>query len=358
MCSEQVCEGVGWICGVDAQGNYAWHRSSAPCDDGNPCTSGDLCVERRCVGRPKACDTPPANSCQDSSTLLSWDKTGLCDREAGGECIYTSSKVTCPKGCSDGQCIGSPCTGVKCNAKQVCRTSPGRCVAGTCVYDPLPQGTACTSPDACTRNATCDGAGNCKGTQVDCKRPHTTGGTCVSPGGTCQGYKCDKGWGNCNKSTKNWSDGCETPLTSTANCGACGVTCGPLSHANPSCASGSCKIGSCQGSYRDCDKKVKNGCEILVGVANKCSDKGIVPFSGATPPCGTAYCGSAPASAKAKNFGTWYCLWCPHCTKKPNGEYAWCLSGNLSLSSKDCNASTNCGCNPDDPKYPQKCPKP
>ena len=52
VCTERVCEGVGWICGVDEFGAYIWMRKKAPCDDKNACTTGDLCVAGQCVGTP------------------------------------------------------------------------------------------------------------------------------------------------------------------------------------------------------------------------------------------------------------------------------------------------------------------
>jgi hypothetical protein len=131
---------------------------------------------------------------------------------------------------------------------------------------------------------------------------------------TCN-YTCKSGWGNCNGS---WDDGCETSLTTTSNCGSCGKTCSSAAHATASCSGGTCKL-TCVAPYEDCDKNQSNGCEIPVGVANKCDKQGLNSSNG----CGTAYCGSSSTTAAA-NFGTWTCVFCTHCHHYSDG-YAWCL---------------------------------
>lgn len=73
---------------------------------------------------------------------------------------------------------------------------------------------------------------------------------------------CAAGLDDCNGFA---GDGCETPLNTTANCGACGVACMP-NHAQGRCSvdamsRASCVIGGCSPGYRDCDGNVANGCE-------------------------------------------------------------------------------------------------
>ncbi|MFO0648899.1 MAG: hypothetical protein U0326_21840 [Polyangiales bacterium] len=63
--------------------------------------------------------------------------------------------------------------------------------------------------------------------------------------------------GDCNGSS---ADGCETPLDTTANCGACGVSCAFM-HAAANCAAGACALGDCATGYANCDGIASNGCE-------------------------------------------------------------------------------------------------
>lgn len=63
--------------------------------------------------------------------------------------------------------------------------------------------------------------------------------------GQCDVDKCDPGWGNCNGFA---NDGCETDLSTTAACGACGVTCAAGQVCTPSgCAS------ACPFPYTNCN---------------------------------------------------------------------------------------------------------
>jgi hypothetical protein len=54
---------------------------------------------------------------------------------------------------------------------------------------------------------------------------------CV-PSGTCP-----SGWGNCDGSSTN---GCETPLNTIANCGACGKSCTTVANGAAACVNGKC----------------------------------------------------------------------------------------------------------------------
>lgn len=345
VCNEQVCEGVGWICGVDEGGHHVWRRSSAPCDDGDPCTEEDLCVGGRCEGTPLSCIQPPQNTCMDDGWLRVHTSKGVCTQ---GTCVYEHKDHTCPDGCKDGECIGFPCTGIICDTPPgPCHEPDGWCEAGQCRYSPKEVGTACDAGDKCFSNGTCDDQQRCSGDVLDCSRPHTLDGTCVA--GECQGYKCESGWGDCNH---DFSDGCETPLNQNGNCGKCGTTCGPVANATSICSTeGVCTL-ECTPPYKNCDGVYSNGCEIPVGQPNTCNKNGLAPFTGQTPPCGTAYCGSSQRE-NAANHGSWTCVFCTHCHLFSDGG-AWCLSAGSEEGNFSADRCSDC-CNPDD--YPEVCSK-
>lgn len=259
-----------------------------------------------------SCTTPPQSSCVDPVTLRTHSGSGTC---VLGVCDYPSQDTSCPQGCSGGKCTGDACLGVTCDAPpSSCHRSPGTCVNGSCSYDLAPAGTPCTSSDPCTTNATCDAQGACSGTPISCSAANTATATCVA--GVCK-YTCKSGFGDCNN---DWGDGCETSLTTTSNCGSCGDSCKSAAHATVSCVSGSCKM-SCTSPYKDCDGSAANGCEIPVGVANRCDKSGLNASTG----CGTAYCG-ASSQTSSVSFGSWTCVFCSHCHLWSNG-YSWCLFG-------------------------------
>jgi hypothetical protein len=168
ICLERVCEGVSWICGFEEnlQGDgkvrrYGWYRSSAPCSDGDACTTGDVCVHGGCYGQPMDCSHAPANVCLDASRLKAYQASGACH---AGTCEYVSQEIACSQGCQQDRCVGDPCLG------------------------------------------------------VSCKRPHASGAVCVE--GKCQGFVCDQGFGDCNS---DWADGCEIPIGVPNVCSEAGL---------------------------------------------------------------------------------------------------------------------------------------
>jgi hypothetical protein len=93
--------------------------------------------------------------------------------------------------------------------------------------------------------------------------------------GRCDPH-CNPGFGNCDAMMPNGNNnGCETALTTTSNCGACGRACrGP--NANNACVADgmggyACAIGSCAAGFGNCDSLVDNGCETALNTdVNNC----------------------------------------------------------------------------------------
>ncbi|MCB9733890.1 MAG: hypothetical protein H6745_14925 [Deltaproteobacteria bacterium] len=114
------------------------------CDDGDPCTSGDKCVDQRCVGAVVKCDD--GDVCTDDR----------CDAELG--CVHANNTATCDDGdqctvtdkCQAGACVGKPASDVTCNDGDPC-TLGDVCTAGTCAGTP----NACDDGDPCTADS-CD----------------------------------------------------------------------------------------------------------------------------------------------------------------------------------------------------------
>ncbi|MFO0758037.1 MAG: DNRLRE domain-containing protein [Byssovorax sp.] len=107
--------------------------------------------------------------------------------------------------------------------------------------------------------ASCGGCGN------TCAFAHGAAGCSA---GSCTLASCDLGWGNCDGSAPN---GCETDLTTSSNCGFCGNPCS-LPNATSSCATGTCKLVSCNQGAFDCDSTPEDGCELMpCGHGSKCA---------------------------------------------------------------------------------------
>jgi hypothetical protein len=106
---------------------------------------------------------------------------------------------------------------------------------------------------------------NCGGCNNNCDAlPNVATTSCDSMTLSCKVGTCDPGFANCDGIDSN---GCETNIYTVQNCGGCAnlaqnQACDGLPNANTACASGTCTITSCaSASYANCDGTVANGCE-------------------------------------------------------------------------------------------------
>ena len=152
-----------------------------PCDDGEVCTSGDVCILAVCVpGQPDACDdsnpctidscefgqgcvheVTPDVSCDDDDVCTG---EGVCDAE--GACVSSTSLD-----CDD----SNPCTVDDCHPQNGCVhavkggqcddgnpcTAGDFCLAGQCKGQPA----TCNDDDACTHDS-CDEVLGCQFTDI------------------------------------------------------------------------------------------------------------------------------------------------------------------------------------------------
>jgi len=113
---------------------------------------------------------------------------------------------------------------------------------------------------------------NCGTCNNVCSYPFGVAG-CVN--GNCEMQRCLDGYADCNLTDQ---DGCEIHTDAdVANCGSCNNAC-QFDHADASCLSGFCIMGSCDTGWRDCDYSDTNGCETDIyfdeqncgGCGNRC----------------------------------------------------------------------------------------
>ena len=271
------------------------YNSQGTCTDGacsyasttQVCADG--CEDGACIGDPCAgvtCATPPANTCQDATTLVVYNSQGTC---TDGACSYASTTQVCTDGCEDGACIGDPCAGVTCatppaNTCQDATTlvvynSQGTCTDGACSYASTTQ--VCT--DGCESGA-CIGD-PCAG--VTCATPPAN--TCQdattlvahNAQGTCANGVCEYG-----SSTQTCEHGCENGACKNDPC--IGVTCATppantcqdaatlLVYSTPgTCSNGACEYGS---TTQTCEHGCENGA---------CKGDPCIGVTCATPPANT-----------------------------------------------------------------------
>lgn len=229
---------------------------------------------------------------------------------------------------------------------------------------------------SCKPADSCHVVGECRPESGTCTDPVASDGTtCPMPqatatctGGQCQFVACLPGYADCDG---DLGDGCETPTTTTDNCGACGVVCSAGPNSTPACRQGTCAL-SCSGGYADCDDDLANGCEQPTGTdpanCGRCghacvSHEGCVSGGCTTLTCQGRYgnCDQdaangceADLTTDAKNCGN-----CGTACNVPNATPT-CIGGACVIEScnvgyGDCNQTPADGCEMDITLDPRNC---
>ena len=203
--------------------------NTAACDDGDKCTTGDVCAATKCAGKAgKACDDGnqcTTDKCDSASGACSWGGiTGACDD--GSDCSSGDA-------CTNGKCVGlakvcddkSPCTTDSCDAKTGnCATTAGNDGAQ------CDDGSLCTSVDACA-------AGKCAGKDANCEDANA-----------CTDDSCDAKTGKCANAntTAPCDDGDKCTTSDACAAGACKAGAAAVCDDKNTCTSDSCdKIKGC-----------------------------------------------------------------------------------------------------------------
>ena len=203
-CIVGVCNGDSGGCVItDAP-------ADTPCDDGNGCTAGDVCLFGSCAGT----DVPNGGDCSDEDPCTVNDQCvagecggsakdcsaagdqcndGICNVVTGAcEASFKPTGVSCSDGnpctvadqCTDGVCAGGPtdCSG----SIDQCNDASCNQVTGVCDVVPKTIGTPCDDADPCTENDQC-GSGLCGGSPKNCSAfsDQCNTGTCNGVDGSC-----------------------------------------------------------------------------------------------------------------------------------------------------------------------------
>jgi len=151
FCTNDTCEpSVGCV----------FEPFEGPCDDGNPCTTNEVCQNTYCAGEPNDCDD--GNPCtNDTCTVISG-------------CQHTANTIECDDGsvcteadtCTEGACVG---VAIDCDDENSCTSDECDDESG-CEHLELSDLSPCDDGDQCTLDETCVG-GDCvvSGETLDCE---------------------------------------------------------------------------------------------------------------------------------------------------------------------------------------------
>ncbi len=203
LCTDDSC---------DPSAGCEFVPNSADCDDGNPCTTSDVCQGGACKGSGAA-------DCDDDNACT----TDLCDAVTG--CININNSDPCDNGnaCTENDvCSAGVCTdgaAVVCDDGNICTDNECDPDLG-CQYPlnlaPCDDGNICTEDDACANGEcqagpaiSCDDGDKCTTNTCD---PDSG---CVYPAITpCCGNGVKEGGEACDDGNNNDNDGCKNNCTS------------------------------------------------------------------------------------------------------------------------------------------------
>jgi hypothetical protein len=155
--------------------------------------------------------------------------------------------------------------------------------AAACSYSSCSNGFADCDPSGVNANG-CETPvttpANCGGCGVACDTVHSVDAGCAFAGdaGACTYSSCLTGFADCDAAAPN-ANGCETPITTVANCGACGVTCNTANSVDAGCGPAGCTY-QCAPGWSNCNTSAANvgGCECNTPVC--CAATGAAPSGG------------------------------------------------------------------------------
>lgn len=214
--------------------------------------------------------------------------------------------LTCPTGrvrCN-GKCCprGETCVGTGTNKHCVC-PHPRTVCNGACVNLATNHQNCGRCGHACLSNQACC-AGKCVNLHTNVNNCGKCGHICHKgafvatvgcTAGTCKIVACDANWADCNGI---YSDGCETLTTTTSDCGGCGIVCQGTNTTQFSCTNGVC-TNTCAQGYGDCDSDPTNGCESQLNTTTNCGACG----NPCSPANSTGTCASGTCQIVTCNQG-------------------------------------------------------
>ncbi len=316
---------------------------SVACDDGDSCTTSDLCNGGACQGQPGACQ------CQNDSDCATFEDGNLCNGTL--RCIEHACAVdpATMVGCPVSQ---NPCTVVQCQpAIGICQELPVPVDVTATTCD---DGNACTVGDACGIGGVCLGGNplNCDDSNV-CTQDSCdpAGGCAYLPWDVSALVPCDDG-NPCTFSDVCGVGACQ-PGTQACECTA-DIDCAAKDDGDPCNGSLICQGGACVSDGKavtcpvgssiciqsQCDPKTGQCVSFAASDGIACSTQGTCTTGGT---CNAGVCtGAVVAGCDDGNPCSKDACETSGCTHNPMVGQA-CDDGNACTSGEACGSTGTCG---------------
>jgi hypothetical protein len=279
--------------------------------NGTPTCSGTMCAIASCTAPFKDCDGQYANGCE-TNTGTSASNCGTC----GTTCSNANGTTSCSGGACAPVCAPGfgDCDSNKNNGCETDTTSSLTSCGGCGMVCSRPNASTACQTSVCTLIGCQSGFADCdlnpaNGCEIPlntvsncgaCGKACTNGnGTTTCAGGACS-PSCNAGFGDCDGNPNN---GCEAPLNTVANCNACGVACA-FTNASATCPGGTCTFAACNPGFGDCDGSQANGCETNTNTTSAHCGACNMPCSGGKICVGGSCVTSCPLGTADCNMNT------------------------------------------------------
>jgi hypothetical protein len=328
-CQSATCGGVDYVC-TYLDGSWAWRLGTA-CDDGDPCTHGDVCTATGCAG-----------------TLIECASTTCATRECNGTdtCTETFAEDTVSCGsmaCPEDECDGLSFLDYPADCTRFC---DGFGACGDCLCEP--ETTACVDGGGCCE-ASCSATGGCLTVPGSCGTGDTCGANELLLDQVCEGCGDPGAEGSCVPGGSYTCDEFAHDECEARSCGGTLYYCveDPVAGwgwtADPACDDGdpcthgdACSGGACEGTGYTCESTVclARTCDGLGG----CDE---------TPEPPETVCGSSPCDPDFCAADVFH-SYPDDCTRTCSGSDDTCEGCTCAATETPCTAGGCCAAACDD----------
>ncbi len=318
--------------------------NGVPCNDGNLCTSDDVCDNGQCLGNPQLCED--VNPCTIDTCV---PQTGACKHKPGPTGAFCSDGDRCTVGdlCVAGSCLVGQINACDCASDADCAvqdsadlcTAKHLCVNKFCILGPAPAPCA-PSSEPCKSNVCDPTSGKCGLVNFAMSSPCSDGNVCTWPD-LCKDGACASTLIHCDDSNPCTDDSC-VPGASTGSGAGCkhvnnAAFCddGDICTSGEHCGSGACGNGTFNTSLCGCD--VDADCTALnsqCGGIWHCSNAMCVVDPKTVVKCSTAYDNACQKSVCDETSG--------QCTFALSPATSACDDGNVCTLGDHCNGAGKC----------------